>query len=45
VVAISTNTLTKSVLAVASGPRPFSGRVVLGVLLVLGAVWAAALLT
>ncbi len=42
--ALSTNTITKVVLAISSGPRAYWLRVCLGLGLVLGATWTAALL-
>jgi uncharacterized membrane protein (DUF4010 family) len=41
--ALTSNTLTKSVLAVTSGPRSFGLRVNIGLVLVLAATWLAAL--
>jgi uncharacterized membrane protein (DUF4010 family) len=44
-VAVSTNSVTKTVLAVASGGRAFAARVVPGTVLVIAAAWAAMLLS
>jgi uncharacterized membrane protein (DUF4010 family) len=38
--ALTTNSITKVVLAFSAGPRPFAARVGLGVLLVAAAAWA-----
>jgi len=42
-IALSTNTLTKMVLAFSSGGAPFARRVAPGLLLVAGAAWAGLL--
>ncbi len=43
--ALSTNTITKIVLAITSGGRRFALQVVPGLLLVIASAWVAALLT
>jgi uncharacterized membrane protein (DUF4010 family) len=42
-IALTTNTITKAVLAVISGPRSFSISIIVGLVLVLAATWAVAL--
>lgn len=41
--ALTTNTITKAVLAITSGPRSYSLRVIAGLALVLVATWTVAL--